>query len=288
MDAVTYGSMIALAVILLTIYFVFKRNSSRHDNGALNDKANRDTQSNTASTISQRSTLKKESQSPKSKSQRHSSVEPASTLRTNQADKNSWSINGAANTFGAATPPSPFSSSSSSTTDSDLLFLLPTEADNSLNTRNAFKSPPGNLKIFSLYSDFVNEVSEDVQNVTKTSLNNINSLIDSDYHLIHDDEWRCVMEQNARLAQMTSRYVKKYRYPHYAGHIHQMLVTCLTTVTLATDLIDESFTNALNGETDQAKSKLKNSQVLLNKSPKYLEHCNSAMGACYVELSRYI
>lgn len=284
MDVVTYGSMIALAVILLTIYLVFKRNSSRHDNGAKNDKASLDTQSNTASTQSQRSTLKKERQSSKDITQPHSRViEPASTLTTNQADKNSWTINGTANTFAAGNSPS-----APSTTNTEVLLLLPTEADNSLNTKNAFKSPPGNLKIFSLYSDFVNEVSDDVQNVTDSFLHGINSLIDSDYHLVHDDEWRHVMEQNARLAQMTSRYVKRYRYPHYAGHIHQMLVTCLTTVTHATELIDESFTNALNGETDQAKSKLKNSQVLLNKSPKYLEYCNSAMGACYVELSRYV
>ena len=145
MDVVTYGSMIALAVILLTIYLVFKRNSSRHHNGAKNDKASLDTQSNTAKTQSQRSTLKKESQSSEDITLPHSwSTEETNTLHSNQADKNSWTVNGTANRFGAANPPSPspspFSSSSTTTTtNTEVLLLLPTEADNSLDTKNAFK-----------------------------------------------------------------------------------------------------------------------------------------------------
>ncbi len=294
MDVATYLSVIALAIILLSIYLIRKKNLNRRQNETQANKVAQDVQRKYEAThqTSPRSTLKKESPAPERKSKRSSrTAEPASTLRANQTDNNSLTINGTGYGVGTATSPSPSLSSfstSSAPANSEVLLLLPTEADNSLNTRNAFKSPPGNLKIFSLYSDFVNEVSDDVQNVTDSFLNGINTLIDSDYHLVHDDEWRRVMEQNARLAQMTSRYVKRYRYPHYAGHIHQMLVTCLTTVTHATDLIDESFANAIEGETDQAKSKLKNSQVLLNKSPKYLEYCNSAMGACYLELSRHI
>lgn len=291
MDAVIYGSIIALAIVLLTIYLVMKKRSNQEISLGENEPINQDKQSTIANAESQRSISKKNSRpsEPKPETQNqtqpHLSVaEPATTLRVDQIDNNFLTVNGMANgSQNVTTPPT-----SSSTANTDVLLLLPTEADNSLNTKNAFKPPPGNLRIFSLYSDFVNEVSDDVQNITDSFLHGINNLIASDYHLLEDDEWRSKMEQNGRLAHMTSRYVKRYRYPHYAGHIHQMLVTCLNLVTSATDLIDESFANAVNGETDQAKSKLRNCQVLLNKSPKYLEYCNSAMGACYLELSRHI
>lgn len=285
MDAVYYGSIIALAIILLTIYLVVKKRSDRDHNRTQNDQINLDKPSPIVKSVSQRSTSEKKSSAHhKTDQPTLNALEPATTTpRVNQTDNNFLTVNGRANAFESTKPPA-----LSSTADTDVLLLLPTEADNSLNTKNAFKPPPGNLKIFSLYSDFVNEVSDDVQNVTESFLHGINNLVDSDYRLIHDDEWRRTMEQNGRLAHMTSRYVKRYRYPHYAGHIHQMLVTCLNLVTRATDLIDESFTSAVNGETDQVKLKLKSCQVLLNKSPKYLEYCNSAMGACYLELSRHI
>ena len=292
MDFVTYGSIIAIVIIALMIIFIVRKKSGQPAK-AVQNRHSGSTKKSTDSPIAslyplednltkggqERKPFTANTESSASRSKGRSSTVPlASTLSTSHPASCSFTVNGGSKMLETG------KQQSSAPIDSGVLLLLPTEGDNYLNTSNAFKSPPGNLKTFSLYSDFVNEVSDDVLHVTDSFLHGINSLIDSDYHLVYDDQWRRVMEENGRLAHMTSSYVRRYRYPHYAGHIHQMLVTSLTTLTGATELINESFVNAINGETDQAQSKLKKSERLFQKLPKDIEYCNSAMATCFVEL----
>ena len=99
MDAVTYGSIIAFAIVLLTIYLVMKRRSNQEMSLVKNEPINQDKQSAIANTISKKNSRPSEPKIETDAEPHLNVAEPATTSRVDQIDNNFLTVNGMANGF---------------------------------------------------------------------------------------------------------------------------------------------------------------------------------------------